>query len=254
MHVEELVLVDARAYTGPAYPDLSSAWQVLSLWRKALRSNAIRLLSGVRPGEEAAVSAVNEDAPEAFWDPDWDEAGRLAAWKDVLRATSRHPPLLAAAIAWDSWHEILPDQRGPWKAGLLAALVLKMRGKTRYCLLPIDTGQRYSPYRRKAGDRLEARLSGFLEWSVTAAERGQRDLDRLSVAEGLLRGALKGRRRNSKLPGLVDLLLTHPVVSVPMAAKALKCSNQAVEVMLKDLRGIAHEVTGRQRYRAWTVV
>ena len=70
----------------------------------------------------------------------------------------------------------------------------------------------------------------------------------------MLRGKLKGRRRSSRLPGLVDLLLSRPLVSVPLAAKALKCSNQAVEAMLPLLGSIPRELTGRGRYRVWGIV
>ena len=52
------------------------------------------------------------------------------------------PPLLAAAIAWDAWLSLEPDQRGAWQAPLIAALVLKARAKTRHILQPLNTGQR----------------------------------------------------------------------------------------------------------------
>ncbi|MDZ4789973.1 MAG: helix-turn-helix domain-containing protein [Hyphomicrobiales bacterium] len=102
--------------------------------------------------------------------------------------------------------------------------------------------------------RLATRLSGFLEWAREAADRGTKDLDTLAVSAELSRAKLKGRRRNSRLPALVDLLLSRPLVSVPMAAKALRCLNQAVEAMLPLLGSIPRELTGRGRYRALGVV
>ena len=66
---------------------------------------------------------------------------------------------------------------------------------------------------------LATRLVGFFEWSREAIDRSSKDLDTLAVSAELLRVRLKGRRRNSRLPALVDLLLSRPLVSVPMAAK-----------------------------------
>jgi Protein of unknown function (DUF1612)/HTH DNA binding domain len=163
------------------------------------------------------------------------------------------PPLLAAAIAWDAWLMLEPDQRGAWRAPLIAALVLKARAKTRHVLLPLDTGRRFGTYRRHPNHDLAARLAGFLEWARIAAEQCIKDLDTLTLAAELLRSKVKGRRRNSRLPALVDLLLSRPLVSVPMAAKALRCSNQAVEAMLLLLGSIPREMTGRGRYRAWGI-
>ena len=167
--------------------------------------------------------------------------------------TKRLPPLLAAAIAWDAWLMLEPDQRGAWRAPLIAALVLKARAKTRHVLLPLDTGRRFAKYRRHANHDLAARLTGFLEWARIAAEQSIKDLDTLTLAAEMLRSKLKGRRRNSRLPALVDLLLSRPLVSVPMAAKALRCSNQAVEAMLPMLGSIPREMTGRSRYRVWGI-
>jgi hypothetical protein len=65
---------------------------------------------------------------------------------------------------------------------------------------------------------------------------------------------LKGRRSTSRLPALVDLLLSKPPVSVPLAARALKVSPQAVEGMIEALGASARELTGRGRYRAWGIL
>ncbi len=64
---------------------------------------------------------------------------------------------------------------------------------------------------------------------------------------------LKGRRSTSRLPDLVNLILLRPLLSIPIVAKELKFSPQAVEGMLKEL-GSLRELTGRGRYRAWGIV
>jgi hypothetical protein len=254
VHLEDLVLLDNGALSGGITPDLSSAWHALGVWRKAVKGDAAALLAAERPGEAAAPAALTPDAPDYFYDPDWGEAERLAAFRRVLRESRGLPSLIAAGIVWDAWLELCPEQRGAWRAPLIAALTLKARGKTRHLLLPIDTGRRFAAYRRHAGHGLATRLAGFLEWLLMAAERANRELDRLVLAEELLRGKLRGRRKNSRLPQLVELLLEKPLVSVPMAARALKCSSQAVEVMIRQLGSTPRELTGRSRYRAWGVV
>jgi hypothetical protein len=42
-------------------------------------------------------------------------------------------------------------------------------------------------------------------------------------------------RSNSKLPGLVDLFLFRPLVTVPLGAKLLKVTPKAVDLMLAQL-------------------
>jgi predicted transcriptional regulator len=71
-------------------------------------------------------------------------------------------------------------------------------------------------------------------------------LERLSLK-------LKGKRSTSRLPDLVSLVLSRPLISIPLAAKELRVSPQAVEGMLKEL-GALRELTGRGRYRAWGIV
>jgi predicted transcriptional regulator len=65
---------------------------------------------------------------------------------------------------------------------------------------------------------------------------------------------LKNRRSTSRLPALADLLLSKPLVSVPLAAKELKVSTQAIEGMMGQLGSSARELTGRGRYRAWGII
>src|SRR4051794_23769272 len=101
---------------------------------------------------------------------------------------------------------------------------------------------------------LGTRIAGFLDGVAAAADRGHKDLDRLTLAREILGVQLKGRRSTSRLPALVDLLLSKPLVSVPLAAKELKASPQAVEGMIGKLGAAARELTGRGRYRAWGII
>jgi hypothetical protein len=56
-------------------------------------------------------------------------------------------------------------------------------------------------------------------------------------------------------PGLVELFLSRPLVTVPLGAKLLKVTPKAVDLMLAQLGGaLPRELTGRTRYRAWGIV
>jgi hypothetical protein len=81
-----------------------------------------------------------------------------------------------------------------------------------------------------------------------------KELDRLTLAREILLRKCKGRRTNSKLPRLVDLCLGSPIVTVPLAAKEVRVSQQAATTMVDELSSNLRELTGRGRYRAWAVM
>jgi hypothetical protein len=254
VHLEDLVLLDAGAPARMVTPDDSAALHTLKLSRRALRGDANELLQAPRPGEEATALPAVAEGPEYFFDADRQEEARIEAWRRVLRESRRYPAVIASFLVWDAWLHLDPEQRGGWRAPLLAALVLKGRGKTRHFLLPLDTGQRHSPAMLLPRQSLGARMAVFLDWASTAAEQAAKELDKLAMAERLLQAPLRGRRKNSRLPQLVALLLARPVISVPMAAKALKVSNQAVDAMMKALGSVPRELSGRGRYRVWGII
>lgn len=258
VHLEDLVLLDGNVRIGAASVPLAHTLHILHTWRCALANDAIDLLGSHRPGEVDPAAAdvatakfLIEDAAPAT---SLIDIARRDAWRHVVRTTAAQPPLIAAAVAWDAWLTLLPEPSAAWRAPLLAALILKARGSTGEFLLPIDTGRRFAPYRRQAGESFEQRLIGFLSWTETAATLAGKELHKLVLAGSLLRRRVKSRRRQSRLPALVTLLLSRPLVSVSLAAKALGCSHQAIEQMLPLLGSTPREVTGRKRFRAWAVV
>jgi len=88
-----------------------------------------------------ALAAAAERDPLIF-DPDWDEDTRLADWQQALANTSKHPPLLAAALAWDAWETIAPLQHRFWLGPMLVAALLRARAKTRAHLACLNIGLR----------------------------------------------------------------------------------------------------------------
>jgi hypothetical protein len=67
-----------------------------------------------------------------------------------------------------------------------------------------------------------------------------------------LERVLRGRRASSKLPGLMDLVLSRPMVSTSMVQAALKVSRQGALDLIAAF-GL-RELTGRGSYRAWGIV
>jgi hypothetical protein len=136
----------------------------------------------------------------------------------------------------------------------LVSALLQTRGKTRHHVASLNVGMRAASCRRAHFQDLGTRIAGFLDGIAAAADRGHKDLDRLTLAREVLGVQLKNRRSTSRLPALADLLLSKPLVSVPLAAKELKVSTQAIEGMMGQLGSSARELTGRGRYRAWGII
>ena len=87
---------------------------------------------------------------------------------------------------------------------------------------------------------------------AAAAELGLKDHDRWLTARTLLGRKLAGRRSTSRLPALLDYVLSRPIVSAGMIAEELKITPRAAQDLVAEL-GL-REVTGRGRYRAWGIL
>lgn len=260
VHLVDLVPLAALVYSGNVTSPLANAVETLRTWEKALRGDAAEFLRFERPGIspkepepplKAAMTAINirEIVPSTQTNSD-----SLKVWRRVVRGSASLPPLLAAGIAWDAWLCLLPEPLGAWRAPLLAALVLRARGMTREFLLPIDWGRSESTYRRHPEHGPEARIAGFLEWVSQAASLLGKEHNRLAVNERLVRRNIVGRRRSSRAGDLVDLLVARPVVTADMIRKELRVSKQAVTGLVAALGSVPQEISGRRRYRAWTLV
>jgi hypothetical protein len=75
---------------------------------------------------------------------------------------------------------------------------------------------------------------------------------RLGQARNPLERKLRSKRSSSSLPGLVDLLMSHPIVSSSMIMEELNVSHRGALNLVAEL-GV-REITGRGSFRAWGIL
>ncbi|HEU6442772.1 MAG TPA: RHE_PE00001 family protein [Microvirga sp.] len=188
------------------------------------------------------------------YDSDHDEAENEDLWLDVVKRTSHWPAVAAAAVAWQAWLDLNLYTRLPWLGLIMAAAILRARGLTSR-LLPLAAGFKQSRFRPQGREGAPERLEGFCRVVEEAIAIANKDLDRLILARELMARVTAKCRSNSKLPELVELFLSRPLVTVPLGAKLLKVTPKAIDLMLAQLGGaLPRELTGRTRYRAWGIV
>ncbi len=207
-----------------------------------------------------AISPVNLDqnsiAPPTLrrsHDETLNEAETLAAWRANFAEADALPPLLGALLLARAWRKAERVQRQAWLAPLLAGLYLRRRGRTKAHLMSFTLGLRLLRPKPRAGRTLVEQLLQDLAILEVAARESLAQHDRLMLAKALLARKGRGRRQTSALPRLAALLLDSPLVNVPMIAETLKISPQAAQILVRDLGPTLREITGRQRYRAWTI-
>ncbi|WP_230533769.1 RHE_PE00001 family protein [Microvirga roseola] len=230
----------------PPFANDADPWAAHFAEIDALLDRTNKVLAGETPLPKSRSHLV--------YDPEVDEAESEDLWLDVVKRTTHWPAVAAAAIAWDAWLSLNLYTRQPWLGLIMAAAILRARGLTSH-LLPLAAGFKQSKFRPQGREGALERLEGFCTVVEEAVALSHKDLDRLSLARDLMQRVTKQCRSNSKLPELVELFLSRPLVTVPLGAKLLKVTPKAVDLMLAQLGGARpRELTGRSRYRAWGIV
>ncbi|MFT4183873.1 MAG: RHE_PE00001 family protein [Rhizobium sp.] len=215
----------------------------------AVIARSERVLSGEVP-EPRAVT-VN-DPLGLIHDEDWDEDERLESWRAVIRQADLLPPALGAAVLFDAWERIEPLRRQHWLGSLLVSAYLRSREKVSSHLFCLNVGLKSIRHERRRSPDRTTRLTAFLEAMALSADSGLKELDRLSLAKLQMERRLKDRRSNSSLPGVIDIVLSRPIVSAKMIARHVGVTSRGALNLVSEL-GV-REMTGRGRYRGWGVL
>jgi len=230
----------------PPFANDADPWQAHLAEIDALLERTNQVLAGETPLPKRRSHLV--------YDLDVDEAENEDLWLDVVKRTAHWPAVAAAAVSWNAWLDLNLYPRQPWLGLILAGAILRARGLTAH-LLPLAAGFKQSRFRPQGREGAAARLEGFCTVVEEAVAIGSKDLDRLILARELMGRVTRQCRSSSKLPQLIELFLSRPLVTVPLAAKLLKVTPKAVDLMLAQLGGARpRELTGRSRYRAWGIV
>ncbi|HEV7286742.1 MAG TPA: RHE_PE00001 family protein [Kaistia sp.] len=202
------------------------------------------------PTPPAKVEASGRDP--LIYDQDWDEAERLTRWRDTISEADALPPSIGAAVLWDAWETLEPLQRQHWLGSMLIGSYLRSRGKVGTHLVAFNVGLKSITRERRCSPIHTTRLIAFLDALSTAAEAGMKELDRLGQAKDQMDRRLRSRRSSSSLPDVVELVLSRPIVSTAMIAKAAKVTPRGALNLVANL-GV-REMTGRGRYRGWGIL
>ncbi len=205
-------------------------------------SKALDLSTPSYPKEKASI----------LYEPDWDEDERLAEWQEVLDESAGLPPVLRAVLLLDAWHQLQVLQHAPWLGRLLSASLLRRERVTLSHLVALNMGLKQVGRERRTSRERDTRLIAMLEALAEAGEMGLKEHDRLALARQQMEHRIAGRRQSSKLPQLVELVLSRPMVSSGMIAKSLSVTPQGALKIASELH--LRELTGRGRFRAWGII
>ena len=176
----------------------------------------------------------------------------LELWRGLLLSSIELPPVLRAAVLIDAWQQWEVDRTAPWLGRLLGAALLREAGLSTSHLAPVNVGLKAVRHERRRSPDRTTRLLALLDGLRLGAEAGLKDHDRLTLARQQMERQLVGRRSTSRLPELIDLVLSRPMVSATMISETLGVTSQGALKMAGDLR--LRELTGRGRFRAWGVL
>ncbi|WP_292329097.1 RHE_PE00001 family protein [Mesorhizobium sp.] len=215
----------------------------------AVLARSSKILSGA---DVPARTPRSDDRPDLIYDLDWNEDERLGEWQAVLADTREWPLVMRAAILLGAWQNIEVLQHATWLGPLLVAALLRQEGISANHLANLHLGAKNIPRERRRARDHDKHVLASLDAIHDAAVAGLKEHDRLMLAKNQLERRLRERRASSKLPDLVELVLSRPVVSTGMIQDMLKVTKQGALNLVGEL-GL-REMTGRGRFRAWGLI
>ena len=199
----------------------------------------------------AGESRTRSERDPLVYDPDWDEDARLVDWRAAVDRIRTLPPALAAAIATRPGTRSNRSSTRRGSAACSPPRCSRTRQDPDAPGVPACRAEDHSA--RTAADHLTRRPGCDPVRSDDGGRRGRPQGPRpLATPRTLLARKLAGRRSTSKLPALLDYVLTRPIVSAGMIAKELGITPRAAQNLVAEL-GL-REATGRGRYRAWGIL
>jgi hypothetical protein len=178
----------------------------------------------------------------------------MGEWLNLLHDYERGVPLLLhAAMALEGWKIINPLPRRAYVGPILVGHWLRGRRRVQTHLLGIESGVRAHARKRRDvfATAPAARLAYWLRVMAEAADQGMAELHRLELARQVLAQHVQGRRSDSHLQAVIDLMMARPVVTAPMLAETLHVSQTSARRLVAALGPSVKEISGRSRFRAW---
>jgi Protein of unknown function (DUF1612)/HTH DNA binding domain len=254
VRLEDLALADAGASVRLSTIELTRARHILEARRTAAAKPPAWAWSDDALFERRLRGVDRDELLYDLGEEDWDEDARLDQWRTIIGELDGLPTMLKAAIAWDAWLRIEPLHGESWRSTALAASMLRAGGLTQHHLMAIGIGGRRSRYRDDGRLPFEQRLKGFLDWILLAAEAGQKELQRLALAEKVLRQVARHSHVDSRLPALIDLVMSRPIISAEIVKRELKVTDTGFRRLREALGTSVKELSGRRRYQVWGVL
>lgn len=172
-------------------------------------------------------------------------------WQNAIDATAHEPPILRSALLLDAWGSLDPIPNKPWLGYEYANASMRIDLKLSF-LPAITVGLRQIPRDvRKSNTKLK-RLKAYINSYTLSGEAAIRDCQKIATRYKTIQSNIKNIRAGSKINAFIDYAIANPIIMTSTAAKDLKISQAGVLKMLKQLR--LREITGRSRYRAWTII
>ncbi len=244
--------LDGRANGGGEGADSDDGASLLDAEFAAIDAVLAHSDAAIEQAKTPGPARAREKDPLVY-DFDWDEDERLGEWRAVLRELDRFPPVLQAIVALDAWNSLEVLQHAPWLGRLLATSILHQAGVTTGAhLATLNHGLKSIPVDLRRHRDRETRMLAIVAGIIAAAELGLKEHDRLVLARLSMERRLIGRRQTSKLPELIDLVMSRPLLSAGMIVKAVGVTPQAAIRIVGEL-GL-REMTGRGRFRAWGIL